>query len=680
MMGSSSILAVMVAMASFGLLLAGASAAAPGAAPQPVPLFVFGDGTLDVGNNNYLPGGAENGDPPRADHPYYGIDFPGGKATGRFSNGYTMADFIAKYMGYEMSPPAYLSLSGRPINMDGFAGVNYASADAGIRNSTNADLTIPLSKQIANFAETRSQMESKLGSLSLRDLLSRSLFLIAVGTMDLLPDCNYFLTFPPSPPDNKTEVQRLMEFYNASVASLYDMGARRIAVVNVGLIGCGPTVDTRRNGDGGCDAGMNGLAAEFNAALRTLLAGLRSQKRGLRYSLADFYGFSNATFANSSAAGFVNIDSSCCPGPCMPTPYFNQPPCDNRDQYWFWDGGYTTEQAAKVAAAAFFNGTRKFTTPIDTMGGFLLTIAAAVVTFQVMLLAATVAGCNTTRRQVPAIFLFGDGTLDVGNNQYLPPAEAGDPIRADHPYYGIDFPGGKATGRFSNGYTMADFIVSVSLPRQLRFFSDTVKKLNSSMAKHKLTELLAKSLFLISAGTSDLGRIANLLNLPSPDNETDVPHLVASYGNEIVRPLYGLGARKFGIINAPPIGCEPSVTEQPHGPGGCDGQMNALAREFNDGLRSLMAGLSSSLTGLRYSVADFYGFSNATFMNPSANGPCNAQFVEQFGAPCENRTEYWFWDAGHTTEKAAKLAAAAFYDGQRRFTMPLIFKRLVGIH
>lgn len=150
-------------------------------------------------------------------------------------------------------------------------------------------------------------MESKLGRLAMSDLLSRSLFLLAVGTMDLLPDCNYFLTFPPSPPDNKTEVQRLVEFYNASVTSLYGMGARRFAVVNVGLVGCGPTVDTRRgggsSGGGGCDARMNGLAAEFNAALGALLAGLRSEKRRLRYSLADFYAFSNATFANPSAAG-----------------------------------------------------------------------------------------------------------------------------------------------------------------------------------------------------------------------------------------------------------------------------------------------------------------------------------------------------------------------------------------
>uniref|UniRef100_A0A0E0CJC7 GDSL esterase/lipase n=1 Tax=Oryza meridionalis TaxID=40149 RepID=A0A0E0CJC7_9ORYZ len=85
----------------------------------------------------------------------------------------------------------------------------------------------------------------------------------------------------------------------------------------------------------------------------------------------------------------------------------------------------------------------------------------AALTFQMMLLGGAVVdgGCNDTRRSsVPAIFLFGDGALDVGNNQYLPSSEAGDPIRADHPFYGIDFPGGNATGRY--GYTMADFIGS----------------------------------------------------------------------------------------------------------------------------------------------------------------------------------------------------------------------------
>jgi hypothetical protein len=58
-------------------------------------------------------------------------------------------------------------------------------------------------------------------------------------------------------------------------------------------------------------------------------------------------------------------------------------------------------------------------------------------------------------KPLPAMYMFGDSTLDVGNNNYLPGANV---RRANRPYYGVDFPGGVPTGRFSNGYNTADFI------------------------------------------------------------------------------------------------------------------------------------------------------------------------------------------------------------------------------
>ncbi|KAI3441671.1 Lipase_GDSL domain-containing protein [Psidium guajava] len=57
-------------------------------------------------------------------------------------------------------------------------------------------------------------------------------------------------------------------------------------------------------------------------------------------------------------------------------------------------------------------------------------------------------------QMVPAVFVFGDSLVDVGNNNYLPVSFA----KADFPHNGIDFPTHKPTGRFSNGKNAADFI------------------------------------------------------------------------------------------------------------------------------------------------------------------------------------------------------------------------------
>ncbi|XP_040370153.1 GDSL esterase/lipase At5g55050-like [Rosa chinensis] len=55
---------------------------------------------------------------------------------------------------------------------------------------------------------------------------------------------------------------------------------------------------------------------------------------------------------------------------------------------------------------------------------------------------------------VPALYIFGDSTADVGTNNYLPRSRA----RADFPYNGIDFPQSRPTGRFSNGFNTIDYL------------------------------------------------------------------------------------------------------------------------------------------------------------------------------------------------------------------------------
>lgn len=57
-----------------------------------------------------------------------------------------------------------------------------------------------------------------------------------------------------------------------------------------------------------------------------------------------------------------------------------------------------------------------------------------------------------------ALFIFGDSLVDAGNNDYLVTLS-----KANAPPYGVDFAfsGGKPTGRFTNGMTIADIMGNV---------------------------------------------------------------------------------------------------------------------------------------------------------------------------------------------------------------------------
>ena len=57
-------------------------------------------------------------------------------------------------------------------------------------------------------------------------------------------------------------------------------------------------------------------------------------------------------------------------------------------------------------------------------------------------------------QKAPAMFIFGDSLVDVGNNNHLKFSMN----EADFSHYGMDFPNKVFTGRFSNGRNAADFL------------------------------------------------------------------------------------------------------------------------------------------------------------------------------------------------------------------------------
>jgi hypothetical protein len=95
-------------------------------------LIVFGDSTVDAGNNNAIPTAVRSNFPP------YGRDFPfpPGRATGRFSNGRVATDFYSEALGLGRAfVPAYLDPDYGIQDMA--IGVCFASAGSGLDVATS---------------------------------------------------------------------------------------------------------------------------------------------------------------------------------------------------------------------------------------------------------------------------------------------------------------------------------------------------------------------------------------------------------------------------------------------------------------------------------------------------------------------------------------------------------------
>ncbi|KAL8511742.1 hypothetical protein ACS0TY_018250 [Phlomoides rotata] len=163
---------------------------------QQVPcMFVFGDSLFDNGNNNNLNTRA------KVNYPPYGIDFPGGITTGRFSNGKNAPDFlgsfssnilfridivlITEFLGFDEFIPPFATANDTKI----LKGVNYVSGSAGILDDTGRAQgdRITMKKQLVNHGSTISEIARKIGNASLaEEQLKMCLYITNMGNNDYL--------------------------------------------------------------------------------------------------------------------------------------------------------------------------------------------------------------------------------------------------------------------------------------------------------------------------------------------------------------------------------------------------------------------------------------------------------------------------------------------------------------
>ncbi|XP_020212479.1 GDSL esterase/lipase At5g33370 [Cajanus cajan] len=324
--------------------------------------FVFGDSLVDNGNNNFLATSA------RADSPPYGIDYPSGRPTGRFSNGYNIPDFISQQLGAESTLP-YLSpeLNGERL----LVGANFASAGIGILNDTGIQFVniIRIYRQLEYFEEYQQRVSALIGAEATERLVNGALVLITLGGNDFVN--NYYLV-PFSARSRQYNlpdyVKYLISEYKKILRRLYDIGARRVLVTGTGPLGCVPAELAQRGRNGECSAELQRAASLFNPQLVQLISQLNSEIDSNVFIGVNTQLMHTDFVTNPQAYGFITAKVACCgQGPYnglgLCTVASNL--CPNRDIYAFWDAFHPSERANSFIARKIFSGTTEYMYPMN---------------------------------------------------------------------------------------------------------------------------------------------------------------------------------------------------------------------------------------------------------------------------------------------------------------------------
>ncbi|XP_074310882.1 GDSL esterase/lipase At2g04570-like [Silene latifolia] len=312
-------------------------------------VIVFGDSSVDTGNNNELPTFLKSNFEP------YGRDLNGGNPTGRFSNGRLPSDFISEAFGLKPIVPAFLNPN---YNISDFAtGVCFASAGTGYDNATSDEVSVlPLWKEVEYYKQYQQQLRLYLGEEEGMEVVEEALYLISIGTNDFLE--NYYarpggraLEF--SVPQYENFLISIAENF---ITELYYLGARKLSLGGLPPMGCLPlerTTNAMHYRE--CIAVYNEVAEEFNGKLENLVDKLNMELKGLRLVFSNPYDLLLEMIQKPSSFGFDYADIACCATGLVEMGYMcdklNPFTCADAEKYVFWDAFHPTEKTNNLISA-----------------------------------------------------------------------------------------------------------------------------------------------------------------------------------------------------------------------------------------------------------------------------------------------------------------------------------------
>ncbi|XP_047341428.1 GDSL esterase/lipase At2g42990-like [Impatiens glandulifera] len=330
--------------------------------------------------------------------------------------------------------------------------------------------------------------------------------------------------------------------------------------------------------------------------------------------------------------------------------------------------------------------------------------------------------------KIPAIIVFGDSSVDSGNNNGISTL-----LKSNFAPYGRDFYGGKPTGRFSNGrippdfiseayglrpfvpayldpmFNISDFVTGVCfasagtgydeatsqvlsvipLSKEIEYFKEYQQKLKAYVGNQRATSIISESLYLVSIGTNDF--LENYYLLPNRRSQYNIDqyqNFLAGIAEGFIRTLYDLGARKISYGGLPPMGCLPleRTTNAIIGGQGaaCIESYNNVALNFNGKLSGLIGKLNKELPGVTIVFANPYYALYDMIAKPSIYGfetvavaCCSTGLVEmsymcdQYNPfTCADANKFVFWDSFHPTDKTNRIVSYGLYNEILKHVFP----------
>ncbi|XBI19122.1 hypothetical protein VPH35_060732 [Triticum aestivum] len=256
--------------------------------------------------------------------------------------------YLAQLLGFDNFIPPYAATGGDQL----LNGVNFASAAAGIRAETGQQLggRIPFAGQVQNYQTAVQTLVNILGDRdTASERLSQCIFTVGMGSNDYLN--NYFQPAFYNTGSRYTPEQfadSLIADYRRYLQAMYSYGARKVALIGVGQVGCAPNELARYSPDGAtCVGRIDGAIQIFNRRLVGLVDQMNTLP-GAHFTYINAYNIFNDILANAAAYGFTESTAGCCGvgrnnGEVTCLPY--QAPCANRDQHIFWDAFHPSEAA-----------------------------------------------------------------------------------------------------------------------------------------------------------------------------------------------------------------------------------------------------------------------------------------------------------------------------------------------